>query len=143
MTFLLDVNVLIALIDPGHIQHDAAHRWFGAEGKAGFATCPLTENGALRIVGHPRYPGSPGSPAAVAPAVANLRTLPGHSFWPNDLSLLDARRLDAGQLLRPGQITDTYLLALAVSRQGRLATFDRKMSLDAVDGGREAFHLIA
>ena len=65
-TFLLDVNVLIALIDPAHVQHDAAHDWFGRLGHLAWATCPLTENGLLRIVGNPRYPNSPGTPAAVA-----------------------------------------------------------------------------
>jgi predicted nucleic acid-binding protein len=60
--FLLDVNVLIALIDPAHIQHDRAHAWFAKFGKKAWATCPLTENGVLRIVGHARYPNSPGTP---------------------------------------------------------------------------------
>lgn len=64
MTYLLDVNVLIALLDPAHIQHDTAHAWFAEEGHTAWATCPLTENGVLRIIGHPRYPNSPGSPAA-------------------------------------------------------------------------------
>ncbi|HYK37674.1 MAG TPA: hypothetical protein VEV40_17080, partial [Alloacidobacterium sp.] len=63
--FLLDINVLIALIDPAHVQHDRAHEWFASKGQKAWATCPLTENGVLRIVGHPRYPNSPGSPAAV------------------------------------------------------------------------------
>jgi predicted nucleic acid-binding protein len=59
VTFLLDVNVLIALIDPGHVAHDDAHAWFQAEGQAGWSTCPLTENGVVRIVGNPKYPNSP------------------------------------------------------------------------------------
>jgi hypothetical protein len=89
VTFLLDVNVLIALIDPTHVGHDAAHSWFGATGAASWATCPLTENGVIRIVGHPKYPNSAGSPAAVAPIVARLRTLSGHVFWKDDFSLVD------------------------------------------------------
>ena len=72
MTFLLDANVLIALIDPAHVQHDAAHAWFAAHGQRSWATCPLTENAVLRIVGHARYPNSPGTPAAVAPMMASL-----------------------------------------------------------------------
>ena len=64
--FLLDINVLIALIDPAQVQHDRAHVWFAARGQKSWATCPLTENGVLRIVGHRRYPNSPGSPEAVA-----------------------------------------------------------------------------
>ena len=87
VTFLIDINVLIALIDPSHAGHDAAHRWFAETGAASWATCPLTDNGVVRIVGHPKYPNSAGSPAAVAPIVAHLRTLPGHVFWNDDLSL--------------------------------------------------------
>lgn len=66
MTYLLDVNVLIALIDPGHVQHDIAHDWFARDGASAWATCPITENAALRILGHASYPNSPGTPAAVA-----------------------------------------------------------------------------
>jgi len=142
VTFLLDVNVLIALIDPTHVGHDAAHEWFAANGATSWATCPLTENGVLRIVGHPRYPNSAGSPAAVAPIVARLRTLPGHVFWQDDLSLMDSAIVDVARIATPGQVTDTYLLALAVAKRGRLATFDRRLSANAVRRGRPALHLI-
>jgi toxin-antitoxin system PIN domain toxin len=142
MTFLLDVNVLIALIDPSHIQHNAAHAWFTAQGRHAWATCPLTENGVLRIVGHPRYPNSPGSPAAIMPIMMGLCALPGHVFWPDDISLMDPAKFDAGRLLSSGQLTDSYLLALAHAHQGRLATFDRRLVTDAVHGGSQALHLI-
>ena len=59
MIFLLDANVLIALIDPVHLQHNSAHAWFSTVGQQAWATCPLTENAALRIIGHARYPNSP------------------------------------------------------------------------------------
>lgn len=143
MTFLLDVNVLVALIDPAHVSHDAAHRWFEVEGAAAWATCPLTENGVIRIVGHPRYTNSPGSPAAVAAIVARMTALPGHAFWPDDVSLVAAAHVDPARIRTPGQVTDTYLLALAAGRGGRLATFDRRLSTDAVTGGKAALHLIA
>jgi len=133
--FLLDVNLLVALADPGHVQHDTAHAWFAAEGALAFATCPLTENGLLRIVGHPRYPNSPGSPAAVAPTLAAMRALPGHHFWPDDISLIDATRFDLARLLSHGQVTDSYLLALARAHDGQLATLDRRLVVDAVHGG--------
>jgi hypothetical protein len=142
VTFLLDVNVLIALIDPAHVGHDSAHRWFEAEGHRAWATCPLTENGVLRIVGHPKYPNTPGSPASVAAIVAQLRRLPGHAFWPDDISLVGAAHVDPAQILTSGQVTDSYLLALAVAHQGRLATFDRRLSVKAVKGGRTALHII-
>jgi toxin-antitoxin system PIN domain toxin len=141
-TYLLDVNVLIALLDPVHVQHDTAHAWFAAQGQHAWATCPLTENGVLRIVGHARYPNTPGSPAAVAPLVAQLRQSPGHVFWPDDLSLLDRERVDADRLLSAGQVTDSYLLALACAHGGQLASFDRRLVTDAVHGGARALHLI-
>jgi toxin-antitoxin system PIN domain toxin len=143
VTVLLDVNVLIALIDPAHVGHDAAHRWFEAEGKAGWATCPITENGVIRIVGHPKYPNTPGSAALVADIVARLRALPGHVFWPDDISLVASPHVDASAVLTAAQVTDTYLLALAVAHGGRLATFDRRLSAKAVKGGKAALHLIA
>jgi toxin-antitoxin system PIN domain toxin len=138
--FLLDVNVLIALIDPSHIQHDAAHRWFNAHGRRGWATCPFTENGVLRIVGHPRYPNSPGTPSAVSDLMVKLRNHRGHAFWPDDLSLFDAKR---ARLLDSSQVSDTYLLALAKAHRGHLATFDRRLVPDAVIGGSQALTLIS
>ena len=137
MTYLPDVNVLIALLDAGHVQHEAAHAWFGRTGHAAWATCPLTENGVLRIISHPRYPNTLETPAAVAPLVAQLRAHPGHTFWPDALSLLDPAHVDVSRMLATGQVTDTYLLALARHRGGALVTFDRRMVVDAVpEGGR-------
>ncbi|RFC38275.1 MAG: hypothetical protein DID90_2727552638 [Candidatus Nitrotoga sp. LAW] len=140
--FLLDVNVLIALIDPAHVQHDAAHDWFAAHGKQAWATCPLTENGVLRIVGHPRYPNSPGTPAEVAQLMKGLRILPGYVFWPDNISLLDIEMMDTERLLSSGQVTNSYLLALACAHKGQLATFDRRLVTDAVCGGAQGLHLI-
>lgn len=143
MYFLLDVNVLIALIDPAHVQHDIAHAWFVAHGKEAWATCPLTENGVLRIVGNPRYPNSPGTPAAVASLIAGLRALPGHVFWPDNISLLDSEKADATRLLNSSQVTDSYLLALACANGGQLATFDRRLVTDAVQNGAQSLHIIS
>ena len=142
MTFLLDVNVLVALIDPAHVQHDAAHVWFARHGKKAWATCPLTENGVMRIVGHVRYPNSPGTPAAVAQVMTGLCALAGHVFWPDDISLLDTRKLDTARMLTSAQVTDSYLLALACAHGGRLASFDRRLVADAVPGGAKGLHLI-
>jgi toxin-antitoxin system PIN domain toxin len=142
VTYLLDVNVLIALIDPAHVAHDA-HAWFGRAGSLSWATCPITENGVLRIVSHPKYPNSAGSPAAVAPIVARLRALPGHVFWNDDFSLVGSDRVDIAQVATPGQVTDTYLLALAIANRGQLATFDRRLSTKAVRRGKAGLHVIA
>jgi toxin-antitoxin system PIN domain toxin len=140
--FLLDVNVLIALIDPAHVQHDRAHDWFAAQGRQAWATCPLTENGVLRIVGSARYPSSPGTPAAVAEMFSILRALGSHEFWPDDITLLDSRLVDSACLLDSGQVADTYLLALACAHEGQLATFDRHLVTDTVVNGSQALHLI-
>lgn len=142
MPFLLDVNVLIALLDPSHIQHDTAHEWFGTQGRHAWATCPSTENGVLRIVGHIRYPNSPGTPAAVAELMKEFCALPGHTFWADDISLFDTEKLDIARLLNSAQVTDSYLLALACAHGGQLATFDRRLVTDAVRNGIKGLHLI-
>ena len=142
MSYLLDVNVLIALIDPAHVGHDSAHQWFRTTGSASWATCPITENGVLRIVAHPKYPNSVGSPAAAAPIISRLTSLPGHEFWSDDLSLINSAHIVLDQIRTAAQVTDTYLLALAVAHGGQLATFDRKLSPTAVRGGKAALHII-
>lgn len=142
MTYLLDVNVLIALIDPTHIGHHAAHSWFGGIGSVSWATCPITENGVIRIVGHPKYPNSLGSPAAVAPIVSSMRALPGHVFWNDNLSVAGSDLVDAAHIATPGQVTDTYLLALAIAQGGQLATFDRRLSTKAVRRGKAGLYVI-
>lgn len=140
--FLLDVNVVIALIDPAHVQHDRAHRWFAERGAKAWATCPLTENGVLRIVGHPRYPNSPGSPAIVAELLSSFRKLPGHVFWPDDISLLDSEQFDTARLLDSAHITDSYLLALAHAHEGQLATFDQGIPAKFLIDGSRTLHVI-
>ncbi len=142
MTALLDVNVLIALIDPFHSHNDRAHDWFARNAASGWASCPLTENGAIRVFGHSRYPLGPGSPAAAAQLMAGLFAHEGRAFWPNEFSLLSDPNVDCGRLGSASQVTDTYLLALAVRRGGKLATFDRRLSGIAVTGGSEALSLI-
>jgi len=97
----------------------------------------------VRIVGSARYPNSPGTPAAVAELVSILRGVGGHTFWPDDLSLFDSKRIDAERLLDSAQVTDTYLLALAAAHRGQLATFDRSLVVDAVFDGLGALHLIS
>lgn len=140
--FLLDVNVLIALLDPAHVHHNEAHHWFSATGRKAWATCPLTENSVLRILGDQRYPNSPGNPAAVAELLAQFFAQPAHHFWPDDISILDRQKLDPSRLLTSHQVTDSYLLALAHSHAGQLATLDRRIITDAVRGGAAALYLI-
>ena len=139
---LLDVNVLIALVDPAHVQHDGVHEWFGRVGRKSFATCPITENGLLRIVGHPKYPNSPGPPSTIANALAAIRTLPGHAFWPDSISLADATLVDVSLLSSHSRVTDSYLLALARANKGKLATLDPRLATEAVPGGKAFLALI-
>jgi hypothetical protein len=140
--YLLDVNVLIALIDPAHVQHELVHKWFGGVGKKAFATCPITENGLLRIVGNPKYPNSPGPPSAVASSLAAIRGLAGHEFWPDSISLLEHELVNSTFLSSHSRVTDSYLLALARSNKGKLATLDQKLATEVVAEGKSALTLI-
>jgi len=138
---LLDVNVLIALHDAQHVHHEAAATWFTAEADAGWASCPLTQNGALRIMAQPAYPNA--RPLAELLAMfARSYAAPVHAFWPDDISITDATRLRAEHMHGHRQITDLYLLALAVGQGGRLVTFDARIPLSAVRGA-EPRHLVS
>ncbi len=138
---LLDVNVLIALLDPAHPHHATAIVFFKRISRAGWATCPLTENGVLRIFGSPIYPGGPGSPEEARILLSSLTSMPGHQFWPDDASLIDVRRFP--RLPDSKGLFDVYLLALAVSRNARFATFDRRFDPALLPGGPGAIELIA
>ena len=142
MSVLLDVNVLIALVDGQHINHEAAHDWFGSNARQGWRTCPLTENGLVRIISHSKYPNGVASAALGLDLLRRLTELPGHSFWPDDVSLVDSRLFDVQHLLTSSQITDAYLLGLAVKNGGRLATFDRRLSNAPVRGGQNALMIL-
>jgi toxin-antitoxin system PIN domain toxin len=140
MRALLDINVLLALFDSGHTFHARALRWWSANKDEGWASCPLTENGYLRIVSQASYP----RPVRLADATLHLRTWavpPLHAFWPDDVSILDAGMIDYTRLLSPKKITDVYLLALAVKHGGRLVTLDTGISVKAVRGA-EAGQLV-
>jgi toxin-antitoxin system PIN domain toxin len=143
MTHLLDVNVLVALFDPAHPNHESAHAWFGEVGRQAWASCPLTENGLVRVLSHPRYPSVNATAAEVAERLAELCSHSGHLRWPCDVSLLDGDSFSLRHVSGPGQLTDVYLLGLAVCHGGRLATFDRRIPAAAVpQGGRDALALI-
>ena len=142
MTFLLDVNVLIALVDTDHVHHAPAHDWFAREGQQDWASCPITENGLVRIVGNPKYRNSDRSPGAIVDVLSRMTDLDGHVRWPDDVSLTDSSLFIAERLRTPAQVTDTYLLGLAVRHGGRLATLDRRLSPLSVIGGEQALHII-
>jgi toxin-antitoxin system PIN domain toxin len=133
MRSLFDVNVLIALIDPLHIHHRQAHEWWNANGTGGWATCPLTENGFVRILSQASYPRSVPTGDAMR-RLRNATAQGNHAFWGDDISVLDQQRFNSAHILGPKQLTDIYLLGVVVKNGGRLATFDRAIPRSAVTG---------
>ena len=128
--FLLDVNALIALLDPTHAHHDRAHAWFAGPGKDDWISSPTTQNGTVRVVSHPKY--SNAQPVAVVlESLESLTRVGNHRFVPDTVSLLGAGVVRAN-LLSSAQVTDTYLVRLAVSLDARLATFDARIVTTAV-----------
>lgn len=140
---LLDVNVLIALFDASHVHHETAHDWFADNRASGWATCPITENGFLRILTHPTV----AVETDRATLLASLRTFCAsghHEFWGDTVSLRDVSLFDPSATLTHRQLTDVYLLGLATRMGGRLATFDHAVALRAVRGAtREHLAVIA
>ena len=140
MQALFDVNVLVALLDGGHLHHRKATAWLAAHQRAGWASCPLTQNGCIRILSLASYPNSQ-PPGAVAARLAHALSGERHEFWPDSLSVLAPRQLAWEHVLGSRQVTDAYLLALAVKHGGRLVTFDRGISIAAVPGAAKR-HLV-
>jgi uncharacterized protein len=136
MRALLDVNVLIALLDRDHLHHARARDWFRAQADAGWASCPITENGCIRVMSQPAYP-NPLPASAVIERLSAAAGGPLHEFWADDCSLLDPQIARADRIHGPKQVTDMYLLALAVKHDGRFATFDTALSLSPIQGATE------
>lgn len=139
MRALLDVNVLIALLDAGHVMHGRAMAWLEREAHHGWASCPITQNGVVRIMSQPGYP-TPRPTVQVAERLATACAASEHEFWPADVSLLSSGLIDWRRLLGHRQVTDAYLLALAVRNNGRLATLDLRMTPGVV-ANASAAHL--
>jgi len=136
MRALLDVNVLIALLDAAHVSHTRARQWFSARAGEGWASCPITQNGCVRVMSNPAYRNM--VPASLV--IDRLRgacASPLHVFWPDDVSVIDPARIDESRLHGPRQLTDAYLLALAVAHGGRLVTFDAAVPRSAVHGASQ------
>ena len=142
MAFLLDVNVLIARIDPRHEHHEKVVRWERDNASEHLVTCPLTQNGFVRIYGHPGYPGGPGSPAEALVELRELLNLRTHRFMAESLSLSDTRVFGTLAGITPKQLTDVYLLGLAVSEGIDFATTDSRVHHEAVIGGEAGLHVI-
>lgn len=136
MRALLDVNVLIALLDADHTLHARATLWFTGHARSGWASCPITQNGCLRIMSHPSYPNTV-SVRAIMDRLTEASASTFHEFWPDDVSLLDAKVADSARIHGPRQLTDIYLLALAVRHKGQFVTFDGAISIDAIRGAEK------
>ena len=127
MTALLDVNVLVALAWPNHVHHQAAWDWFDSVGEQGWATCPVTEGGFVRISCLPSTTQHSITPLDALAGLAELVTQGSHTFWPLDRSILDLPDLIMARLQGYRQVTDAILLATAVQHGGQLATFDTRL----------------
>ena len=141
---LLDVNVLVALFDPDHVHHELAHDWFQQCRTRGWATCPITENGFVRVLSNPGYGGPAQRPAELIDRLSRFCASGHHVFWPDDVSLGDANLFNIGLVTGHRQLTDIYLLGLARKHRGMLATFDRTIPVHALAGdARGALDVIA
>ena len=135
MRALLDINVLLALLDADHVDHSVARTWLSSEIDRGWSSCALTQNGFVRVISQPRYP-SPVPPAQAIRRLSRATSSGYHTYWPCEMSLLDEQIFDRTRIHGPRQVTDAYLLALAVSREARFVTFDRSIPFDAVRSAR-------
>lgn len=142
MSFLLDINVLISRTDPNHVYHQAALDWFGGIGKQTIVTCPIVENGFVRIFGNPNYPGGPGSVAKALENLQWIRSIPQHRFLEDCLSIDRPAVFRDLEGVSCKQLTDIYLLGLAAEKGLNFATFDRRIMSDRVLGGRASLEVI-
>ena len=140
MRALLDINVLIALLDGGHQNHHSARAWLVDNAETGWASCPITQNGCVRILSQPAYPNTVSTTTAMA-KLANACAAPHHEFWPDAISILDHAVVHPDRVHGPRQLTDVYLLASAVHRDGRFVTLDGSIALNAVRGATKK-HLV-
>jgi toxin-antitoxin system PIN domain toxin len=139
-TILLDVNALVALFDEAHVHHEAAHAWFQDRRSDMWVTCPITENGLLRILSHPAYPNSPAPMTDIAERLEAFKSVSGnYHWWDNDYSMsgwLADRKLPIGS----SHSTDAYLLNLCMRNKGVLATFDRRIKPSLI--GESSSHFL-
>jgi hypothetical protein len=133
MRALLDVNVIIALLDPDHVFHDRAHEWWAANAESGWASCPIAENGVVRIMSNPGYSEKIYlTPGELVSKLQIFVRKTDHEFWPDDISLREGKIFTTERIHNSRQLTDFYLLALAAKHGGRLVTFDRGISISSV-----------
>ena len=135
---LLDVNVLLALFLAEHEHHEIAHDWFADHHENGWATCPLTENGFVRLLSNPTSLPVRLPPSELLDSLRKFCASGHHVFWPDSISLRDSKIFNQSSVRGHRQLTDIYLLGLAKRMGGKLATFDRSIPLGAVVGATRA-----
>ena len=135
--YLLDTNVLIALLWPSHAQHDRAVKWFVRQRAKGWATCPFTEAAFTRIVSNPAFSRDAVQPREAMQVLRANTAAKDHSFWPDELPFADAVAFAGARLVGHQQVTDAYLLGLALRRGGLLATLDERIAALTEPGSAE------
>jgi toxin-antitoxin system PIN domain toxin len=133
-TALLDINVLVALFFAEHVHHEVAHDWFADNAHHGWATCPITQNGFVRVAAQLRPGNTPLRAATAAQHLIKFVASDHHHFWPDAVSLLDPALFRPVSFAGPRQLTDVYLLGLARKMRGHLVTFDTGITSKAVVG---------
>ena len=126
--FLLDVNLLIALLWPPHEAHQRAQRWFAQNAHQGWATCAMTQAGFVRIVSNPVFSRRAVSPGDALQVLRGSLEHPAHRFWTEDIGVGEALAPFGTRLVGHQLVTDAYLLGLAIQKKGRLATLDGSLS---------------
>jgi len=126
--YLLDTNVLIALLWPSHARHELAVKWFARHRGKGWATCPLTEAGFVRIVSNAAFSRDAVTPREAAGVLAANTAAKDHAFWPDEVPFAEAIAFADVRLVGHQQVTDAYLLGLALRRGGMLATLDERIA---------------
>jgi len=134
---LLDVNVLIASVYEWHVAHERAYGWWREAAGKPWATCPLTQAGFVRIISNRRFHEHPVNVPEALELLAAVTQRPGHRFWPMEITLAEAVQPFQERLFGHHQVTDAYLLGLAIRNQGRLVTLDRGIEVLVGEGHRQ------
>lgn len=140
--YLPDINTVLALLDPLHVHHDDAHRWYKDVSPVQLMICPHVENGVMRVASQPRYPNHLGTAASVREILKKFIQHLDVKRCTNEPSLMDDKILKSTEHLTPSSISDLYLLSVALSNDAKLATFDQRIKSSAIHGGKNALEII-
>ena len=143
--YLLDTNLLIALLWPTHDRHDLALKWFAHHRAKGWATCPFTQAGFVRIVSNPAFSRDAVQPREAIHVLSANTAAKDHTFWPDEIPIVEAVAFAGVRLMGHQQVTDAYLLGLAIRRGGVLATLDERIEalMEPKSAERNALETVA